>query len=392
MKERPGLRWHTEVELPNQLETGQPGRWCLASLGEQLRASWMSILVAVVVAGVPFWWPTEHVADGLFAALLVVLAAGLLGMFLAIRVLVKRYRADRELIAQWATRLRRAQQATHVFSDTSRDLIAHATARLEGARARKISKSGNEGTGFLANQYGLFRNDIRELVSKAVSSLQRLMGDARIAVSIRIGIPRQDGSGTVDYYTIASEGRGTSSRRMQTSESVSSEVGVHRTLLEHRGEGVLHYHDLEAAAKDGTFVETYNHRTYREIGEMAVVPISFRNGSHFILLGSLHITTPGAGLPVAPYLDVLRTIADDLAAFMIVRYRMVKDASALLGVFQESGEPIEDYISFVNLALEPIKRSSGIRALSVAMEERADQGSAGQGGRPRSSGAGRASP
>lgn len=143
-----------------------------------------------------------------------------------------------------------------------------------------------------------------------------ITGDDTIECAIRIPDKKTDDqSSTEVYYGTAGRSDGFNPARDDKSQAIPANKGVARFFLNDKNKrGVLIYHDLVEAEKQGTYFMTENDRIYDDVVTQMVAPINGWSGKDDTrMIGLLHITSRSDPFSIR-HVDCLRAVVDTLGA------------------------------------------------------------------------------
>jgi len=234
-----------------------------------------------------------------------------------VTILVIRAKSIRSLELKW-----QLHEIAHFFRD--RVCWAH-----RFGMDQKKSKGSN-------HAQDSFRSFCDESCNRIRDYFRTLTGDKHIEAGIRIADKlTHDPSSQEVFYCTAGRSNGLNSARDLTSCPIPANKGVPRFFLDLKDcRGVLIYHDLERAIKQGAFMQTQNETDYaHEIRTMMVAPINGWTGKRNDMIGLLYITSR-RDVFRAKHVDPLKAIADMLGTTMprIADCRLYSVLSALIRV------------------------------------------------------------
>lgn len=253
----------------------------------------VEVLLVIVFAGTPWWWPGKHFLIGpevqvKYVFIAVVVACGAL---LIVSLVQLRHRSVRSLEAA-----HHLHELAHFIRDKSAECV-----RL--GRAQSGYDSGRE-----LESYG------EALCERIKDYFSCLTGDITIEAAIRLATEPQD---IVEYATIG-RSSGLSRARKVTTEPLPANVGIARFLSEEHGSrGVLLYRDLQKAADKGTYRLTHNDKEYRgEIVTMMAAPMNAWSDAGKSMIGILYVTSRLDNTFATKHVDSVRFAADTTASCM----------------------------------------------------------------------------
>lgn len=276
------------------------GAWKVGVLGylARLRGIITAILIAILTAGVPFWWPNQVPQKielkllTLFIVTSVSIGVVILAVFFYLRWWWQKSLDSNYYLHQLAHFLRDYQTETYV--------------RILSEQETNVNYEKDRLCGYITNICEDVKNYFR-----------RQIGDPTIEVAIRLAVePLNTTEGKRIVYKTVGRSSGLNRERSKTTEDIECNEGIVRHLIVKRGsQGVLIYNDLQKAADKDTFKITENERRYPdEICTMMVAPLNAWDGKAQSMIGILYVTSRRANIFASKHVDIMRFIADTIAS------------------------------------------------------------------------------
>lgn len=259
-----------------------------AGLFVRIRGLVITGLITLGTMGAPWWWPNEFPAaintSLLFAVVVFLFGAGIIGFLFFLR--------------NYSIRSLERKYALHQLTHNIRDNQTALHARLLQAKAYTHRKR---------------EKDITELLEKICENTEGyfkfLVNDGSIGVAIRLASMNRKKE--VVYKTFARSAN-LNAHRKKSSEPIPTNVGIPKFLRQDKNsQGILIYHDLIEAQKNGTYFSTKNDDTYPDdIVTMMVAPLNAWSGKQQDMIGIMYITSRGNNVFSGKYVDSLAFISD----------------------------------------------------------------------------------
>ena len=247
----------------------------------RIRGQAGTLATTALLGGAPWWWPEKLGSVSISTARLISVSATAAGLTLAAALFYLRVRTIRSL---------QMKRELHMLAHFLRDANILIKTRDLNIDIYSLSTE--------------LCNRIREYVSILIHRKYA------IGVAIRIAAPAA--SGTV-FKTVGRAGL--NQHRQEGTTDLPSNQGVARLLRSDKGrQGVLIYHDLQAAREAGAYEEQSNDRKYPDdIKTFIVAPINGWDGEKKAMIGLLYITSPSMGTFKRKHTDSIGFVADSIA-------------------------------------------------------------------------------